>query len=61
MNPGQSLAMIIFGRLSVLLLAGSLALILATAIAVQHPVIGIALIAILAILAISWWRTSSGP
>jgi hypothetical protein len=53
--------MIIFGRLSVLLLAGSLALILATAIAVQHPVIGIALIAILAILAISWWRTSSGP
>lgn len=51
--------MIIFGRFSLWLFAALLALTLTAAVAVQHPVLAAAAVAIVAILAVAWRRSGS--
>jgi hypothetical protein len=53
--------MIIFGRWSLWMWVALGVLVIAAALAAQHPVIVIALVAVTAILAVSWWRNGSRP
>jgi hypothetical protein len=51
-----SLAMIIFGRWSLWASLAIIALVLAVSMLVSNPVIGLAFIAVIAILALAAWR-----